>query len=171
MTSGAVKLQDFARDLGVTDRNIQKHIQHHRADLEGHIERRGNNGTWLDEYAQNYIRDLVRPAPVVYAAGAAEELDKLRQELETVNAKYAAALESLLVVKQQLADNQATTLRLEAATDEITRLRSELDQTKDALDQTTMAREIADHDLAAANQRIAALTQRTLWQRVFRRGE
>ena len=178
MTDSAVKLQDFARSMGVTDRAIQKHIQRHREDLEGHLERKGNNGTWLDDYAQSYIRDLMRPAPVVYAAGAVDELEDLRRELETVTAKYTAALEGLLAANQQIADNQAVTLlleaateRLEAANDEISRLQSELQMVKAELDQADMAKQLADHNLAAANERIAALTQRTLVQRIFRRGE
>ena len=78
-----IKLQDFARDCGVTDRAIQKHIKNHEEDLQGHIERRGKNGTWIDEYAEEYIRGLMKTAPVVVGDNAQlRKIDELEQKID-----------------------------------------------------------------------------------------
>lgn len=90
-----IKLQDFARDCGVTDRAIQKHLKKHEKALEGHFHRRGPNGTWLDETAQDYIRSLMKEAPVVVADSV------LQREKEELQAKYSAALEQIIVLERQ----------------------------------------------------------------------
>jgi len=59
-----IKLQDFARQQGVTDRAIQKHLKKHEAELSGHFFRNGPNGTWLDERAQDFIKALMIQKPV-----------------------------------------------------------------------------------------------------------
>ena len=57
MKGNCIKLSDFARDCGVTDRAVQKHLKKLETELEGHFERRGpQGGTWLDELAQEKIR-------------------------------------------------------------------------------------------------------------------
>lgn len=86
-----IKLQDFAKACGKTDRQIQKHLKKHESELEGHFERKGPNGTWLDDYACDFIRGLMKQAPVVlYENGdglreLAMELDEVRQENRELN--------------------------------------------------------------------------------------
>lgn len=84
-----IKLQDFARECGVTDRTIQKHVAKHEEALAGHFERKGPNGTWLDEYAQEYIRGLMiqPPPPVLGDAQTARENEDLKQENQRLNEK------------------------------------------------------------------------------------
>lgn len=79
-----IKLQDFAKECGVTDRTIQKHLKNHEEELKGHYQRRGKNGTWLDEEAQAFIRNLMIQQPTVVYEGAApfqEELEQLRERI------------------------------------------------------------------------------------------
>ena len=42
-----IKLQDFAKECGVTDRAIQKHLVKYADELNGLYERKGPNGTCL----------------------------------------------------------------------------------------------------------------------------
>lgn len=77
-----IKLQDFAKECGVTDRTIQKHIKNHEVELTGHYQRRGKNGTWLDEEAQQFIRNLMKQKPIV--VGDAEQLRKIQQLQERI---------------------------------------------------------------------------------------
>lgn len=78
-----LKLQDFAREKGVTDKAIYKHLQKHAAELDGHIEKRGKNGTWLDEYAQEYISGLMITNPTVVADNSLQRrIDELEQRIE-----------------------------------------------------------------------------------------
>lgn len=105
-----MKLQDFAALRGVTDRAIQKHLKNHEAELEGHIERRGPNGTWLDDYAQDYISKLMyRPAPTIVSDTG------LLGELEELRAKYMALLEELNTVRKENTTLIGVQARLETA--------------------------------------------------------
>lgn len=105
-----MKLQDFAALRGVTDRAIQKHLKNHETELEGHIERRGPNGTWLDDYAQDYISKLMyRPAPTIVSDTG------LLGELEELRAKYMALLEELNTVRKENTTLIGVQARLETA--------------------------------------------------------
>lgn len=75
-----IKLQDFANQCGVTDRAIQKHLKKHEKELQGHFERKGPNGTWLDETAQAYIRSLMVTRLPVADAATLNELQELKDK-------------------------------------------------------------------------------------------
>lgn len=59
-----IKLQDFAREQGVTDRAIQKHLKKYALELEGLFERKGPNGTWLSNEACTFLRGKMKQQPV-----------------------------------------------------------------------------------------------------------
>lgn len=114
-----IKLQDFARSCGVTDRAIQKHVKKHHEELEGHILRKGPNGTWLDSYAQEYIRSLMITKTVAVSDGKSvkriQELEVLVSQkeqyiavLEAANAKKTTQITQLendkLLIEEQTAD-------------------------------------------------------------------
>lgn len=60
-----IKLQDFARDCGVTDRAIQKHLKTYATELEGLFERKGPNGTWLSDEACKILKSKMKQQPLV----------------------------------------------------------------------------------------------------------
>ena len=60
-----IKIQDFAKQQGVTDRQIQRLIKKYGAELEGLYERRGQNGTWLSDEACGFLRGKMKTNPVV----------------------------------------------------------------------------------------------------------
>lgn len=83
-----IKLQDFARMKGVTDRSIQRHIKKHSEELNGHIFRKGPAGTWLDEYAQNFLEKHISVSPIVLADSSQQaEIERLRKENEELKNK------------------------------------------------------------------------------------
>lgn len=90
-----VKLSDFARLQGVTPRAIQRLVKKYESDLDGHIDRQGQNGTWLDDMAQDFIRAKMKNNPVVIyddkdipyygeLQAAKKENDELRKQLIAV---------------------------------------------------------------------------------------
>lgn len=189
-----VKLQDFAKECGVTDRTIQKHVQKHEEALEGHFERRGPNGTWLDEYAQDFIRGLmIQPAtPVIGDARTVRENEELRQALLEKDAKIQAQKE---FIDRLLAENgrlQGNTARLEASEQAKALLEAQNAQHRQDADNARLeaasARQetkevtrelLASQDdnadlrirLAAEEAKVASLKNRTAWQRLTRYGE
>lgn len=100
-----IKLSDFARAQGVTNRAVQLALKRHEADLEGHFERKGQNGTWLDDYAEEYLRSRMLQKPVVvYDSSMSpllEENQRLRAEKEDLQKALSVAYERLADVLEQ----------------------------------------------------------------------
>ena len=101
-----IKLQDFANQCGVTDRAIQKHLKNHEKELEGHFSRRGPNGTWLDEYAQDYIRQFMKIAPIVINdKSLVDENADLKNTLEDLRRKYDEQTAAFTKLSEWKSDN------------------------------------------------------------------
>lgn len=58
-----IKLQDFAVQQGVTDRQVQRLLKKYEEELQGHYERKGPNGTWLTDEACDILRSKMKQAP------------------------------------------------------------------------------------------------------------
>ena len=89
-----IKLQDFAKECGVTDRQVQRLVNKYEAELEGHFERRGVNGTWLDEEGCVILRGKMKVSPVSFYDP--EQESEIQQLKATI-----AKLEERLDIKEQ----------------------------------------------------------------------
>lgn len=108
-----IKLQDFAKQMGVTERAIQKHIRKYSVELEGTYERKGPNGTWLSDEACDILRTKMKQAPVVMMSDPSEREAALQAENEALRAK-------LFEVQQQYTDYvSSTTKTLQKASSQI----------------------------------------------------
>lgn len=118
-----IKLQDFARECGVTDRAIQKHLKTYAAELEGLYERKGPNGTWLSDEACEILRSKMKTQPVmIYDAESNERLlqleeenMKLREMLSKAQEHVSQAQERLSAAQEQLLETKGAQARLEAS--------------------------------------------------------
>lgn len=130
-----IKLQDFARQCGVTDRAIQKHLKTYAAELDGLYQRKGPNGTWLSDEACEILRSKIKRQPMVILD--AEQNEKL-QNLENENKKLLQELAEarrLIVEKQDaLLEAKAVQARLEASERRTEALEADLEATKNDLD-------------------------------------
>lgn len=174
-----LKLQDFAREKGVTDRAIQKHIQNHLPELLDHIERRGPKGTWLDEYAQEFISNLMYETPTAILD---TELVRKYSELED---KYRGALEELSSARGLLSEIEDIRARLAASEAAQELLKDDRDFHRAAAEKaqervvevvTEREKAIADAErvkmeLDHANSKIDDLLNRNWLERLTRRGE
>ncbi len=167
-----VKVQDFAREQGVTDRAIQKHIQKHAKELDGHVQRRGKNGTWLDETAIEFIKGLMIQQPLVVSdASISAENEKLRLELERLNrrnedlaTRLTDALDEIIRMKELQLEQTKATLALEAARAEKEAMSAEISRLQADL-------EAAQDQAAETEEKLDRLKRRTLWERITRAGE
>ena len=50
-----IKLSDFVDLHRINVRTAQIHIKENIEELEEHIDRKGKQGTWIDEYAQEFL--------------------------------------------------------------------------------------------------------------------
>jgi transcriptional regulator of acetoin/glycerol metabolism len=113
-----IRVTELARQLGVSDRTIYKHLQRVEQDLEGHIQRHGVKGTWLDDTAQAAIKSRVVPAlpPVVVSDSAlASENEQLKAELINLQRKVIEMQETAVQQREQLALATAQQQLLQAA--------------------------------------------------------
>lgn len=143
------KLQDFAAQQNVTERQIYRLLQKYADELQGLYERRGQNGTWLTDEACEILHSKMRQQPVIVSDGSlarqAEELKaknlELLEELHTVqadmielqkqNTKLIAETARISLLE---ADNDVKTQKLAAADDEQQQLQAEITQLRQQLE-------------------------------------
>ena len=81
-----IKLQDFARECGVTDRAIQKHLKTYANELDGLYQRKGPNGTWLTDEACEILRSKMKQTPpAVSDQQTIREKEALEKENKRLN--------------------------------------------------------------------------------------
>ena len=94
-----LKLQDFSKQQGVSDRQVQRLLKKYEKELEGLFERKGPNGTWLSDEACEILRSKMKTQQVaVYeedpkVALLQQENEALRRQLDRANEdfrRYAA---------------------------------------------------------------------------------
>ena len=87
-----IKLSDFARLHGVTPRAVQQLVKKYENELEGHFERKGQNGTWLDQTAQEFLREhMIKNTVTVYDESSLPFYSEM-QDLKKQNADLQAKL-------------------------------------------------------------------------------
>jgi chromosome segregation ATPase len=150
-----VRISELARQLGVSDRTIYKHLQKVEQDLEGHIQRHGVKGTWLDDTAQAAIKSRVVPAlpPMVVSDSAlASENEKLKAELIDLQRKVIEMQETAAQQREQLALATANQKLLQAA-------QQDLEEKEKQLNAETQARQEAEQRVLQAASEAEQLRQ------------
>ena len=106
-----IKTSDFARENGVTPRAVRKLLQTYEAELEGHYERKGQSGTWIDEHAQEFLRAKMIQTPVVlYNESAAQvrgENDELKIYIKELEGRIIEIKDNLAGAYRALADERS----------------------------------------------------------------
>lgn len=164
-----IKLQDFAREQGVTDRQIQRLLKKYAADLEGLFERQGQNGTWLTDEACEFLRSkmIKPPAPIIFDADPriaelTEKLDEKERLLAAAQATAGAAQERVAVLQEKIGAVlalEATAASLRAEKESLEARAQEADKNaQEARAELTEARRVMQKELDDA---IAAFNQRT----------
>lgn len=177
-----IKLQDFARQQGVTDRAVQKQLKKHEHELGGLYERKGPNGTWLSEEACDFLRRQMKAAPVaLYDDSKDREIEKLNLKIDELSERIHQ--KDILYAKLQE--------KVDQKSDQLEDLRTEMQQIEEKrqvqIDAAVKAAEDALHqkltsehqkkieDMAAAHeQALAAEKDRKLTladlSRFFKKG-
>lgn len=185
-----IKLQDFAAQQHVTDRQIQRLLKKYEKELDGLYQRQGPNGTWLTDEACEILRSKMKKSAIaVYEPDpAVARLEAELEEAKQLAKEYWAQLKqkentvSRLVEQNDEYRLQASSVRaLEAElTDRIkTASQEAAEAAKQAADEhwvlevenvrkaAQKAREDADYlhqqELAARDEKIRELESRNLW--------
>lgn len=114
MEGKTMKIGAFAAKYGVTDRHARRLVAECESDLVGHIEKRGNVGTWIDEYAEAYLRDKLRN-PMEILPAEPETLDpaELQDQINVLMAKCMGYAEKLADAERRAAEGIAAQAVLE----------------------------------------------------------
>lgn len=118
-----IKLQEFARLQGVTDRQVQRLLKKYAAELEGLYERKGVNGTWLSDEACEILRSKMKQAPLV-VSDQNEEAEKWRKKYEDTLEKFNGYMEHATPLLEAAAQQ---TLLLEQSNNKIKTLEAQND--------------------------------------------
>ena len=96
-----IKVKDLAMEKGVTPQAIYKHIRNHSEELENHIEKKGNSGTWLDEFACEFISNLMSKQPIVLGDKTQlDQIEELRKQNEQLLIKIAMQADQIAELSQ-----------------------------------------------------------------------
>jgi hypothetical protein len=115
------KLQDFAAQQNVTERQIYRLLQKYADELQGLYERRGQNGTWLTDEACEILHSKMRQQPVIVSDGS------LARQAEELKAKNLELLEELHTVQADMIELQKQNTKLIAETARISLLEADND--------------------------------------------
>lgn len=149
-------LRDFAEEKNITLRAVQKHLRNHQGELDGHIVRYGPpRGSFLDEYAQEYISGLLVGNPVAVMDNALqEEVERLQAELAEANKKIVALLEEKNALTERALQAESVKALAEATTHSQERTIQDLETRLTEAEETTRK-----------------LKGRSLWERITRKWE
>lgn len=96
-----VRLRDFAEQYRVSQRTVQICIKENYGELGEHIDRRGKQGTWLDEFAVQFLLERIKlPSkdevlvPTAREAALLEQLKNLGLQLADAERRVAANAEA-----------------------------------------------------------------------------
>lgn len=141
-----IKLQDFAKECGVTDRAIQKHLVKYADELNGLYERKGPNGTWLSDAACDILRSKMKQQPIVVSDGS------LARQAEELKAENVQLLKELHNVQTDIIELQRQNTKLIAENARISLLEA---------DNEVKAQQLTDAEKSAqsANSKLSEATK------------
>lgn len=141
-----IKLQDFAKECGVTDRAIQKHLVKYADELNGLYERKGPNGTWLSDAACDVLRSKMKQQPIVVSDGS------LARQAEELKAENVQLLKELHNVQTDIIELQRQNTKLIAENARISLLEA---------DNEAKAQQLTDAEKSAqsANSKLSEATK------------
>ena len=121
-----VRLRDFAEMHRISERTVQVHIKNNESELQGHVERRGKQGTWLDEFAVEFLLDRIQlPTkdevliPTPQEAALMSQLSEANRRLADAERRAGENAEAAGKVYFLEANNEAQAARIEALSKEV----------------------------------------------------
>ena len=167
-----VRLRDFAELHRISERTVQVHIKDNWDELDGHVARRGKQGTRLDEFAVNYLLDRIQlptkdevlmptPREAALLMEIAEANKKLADAERRAGENAEAAGKVLYLESAKAAqDEQIATLAAEKGAAE-EKARTASDAAQKAQDELATVRA----ELDAERKKNQELENRSRWQR------
>lgn len=177
-----MRLRDFAEIHRVSERTVQMHVKENWEELQDHIDRRGKQGTWLDDFAQEFLLGVIQlPSkdeiliPTAREAALMSQLseaNRLLAEAERRASMFAEAAGKTALLE---ATNETQATQIADLATEVGKTQQKLEEEQKAhvKDNTEKDAEIAElkQKLEEAAAREQAMKNRGLLARIFRKGE
>ena len=138
-----MKLAEFASTYKVSERHVRRLIQKYEPDMVGHYEKRGNDGTFIDNVGVEFLKSKLRTQVDVVVGGSSERERQLENAITELSMRYAAACEKLV-------ENAGAVALLEAAKEKELALEARADRAEERALETELALEEAKERAAAA---------------------
>ena len=182
-----VRLRDWASLNCISERTVQIHIKENQDFLEGHIERKGKQGTWLDEVAQDFLINAIQlpNRKEVYQPTAREnalmiQLNEANQrvaEAERIARINAEAAGQVKLLEANNEDQKAQIFDLSVQVGSLKEkyqesktkaqeLSGELSEVKEDFEQLKGRNEITETNLKNAQDRLKKI-EGTWWYKLF----
>lgn len=184
MAGKMVKISDFAKQFGISDRHARRLVAENESDLSGHYEKRGSGGTWIDEVAAEILRGKLRN-PQEYVQLTIDEADQaaLQQQVIDLQARLLEAYKAvaderdvragllLELGKQQLlaARTESEKERADRAEERAAQAQEAARTAEDIAQIAAQEAERAKAETAELQKKIETLKNRSLWSRIWNR--
>lgn len=153
-----IKLQDFAKQQGVTDRAIQKHLKKYEAELEGLFERKGPNGTWLTDEACEILRGKMKQQPVVVSEPD-PRVERLEERVRELEEQVSEKDKLLSLAHQQVQSAQAQVTQLQEASAKVALLEADNKAVRQRAEQAEEERRLAEERARVSEQERIAMEE------------
>ena len=110
-----MKLSEFALIFKVSERHARRLLQENESDLCGHYDRRGREGTFLDDVAVDFLKNKLQRSFDVAINQPSERERQLENQVTELSLRYAAAME-------QMVKNAGAVALLEASKENVAKL-------------------------------------------------
>lgn len=161
-----VRLRDFAEANRVSQRTVQVCIKENFGELGEHIDRRGKQGTWLDEFAVQFILERIKlPA---------------KDEVLTPTAREATLMAEIVEANKKLAEAEYRAGVNAEAAGKVKYLEAAKEDQDKKIDDLTAKNAVLSHDNVELGQKIAqaektsqelseelTAIKKTLWYKLF----
>ena len=143
-----MKLAEFANNYRVSERHVRRLIQKYESDMVGHYEKRGNEGTFIDNVGVEFLKSKLRTQVDVVVGGSSERERQLENTITELSMRYAAACEKLV-------ENAGAVALLEAAKEKELALEARADRAEErALEAEKKAEEASRQAVAATQKKL-----------------
>ena len=169
-----VRLRDFAELHRISERTVQVHIKDNWEELEGHIDRRGKQGTWLDEYAVNFLLDRIQlPTkdevlmPTPREAALLVEIAETNKRLADAERRAGENAEAAGKVKLLEAAKEAQDTQIDKLSIEVGKLEQKVAQAEEKAEKARDELKGAQERIQQYTDAVAAYNALPGWRRVF----
>lgn len=143
-----MKLAEFASTYKVSERHVRRLIQKYEPDMAGHYEKRGNDGTFIDDIGVEILKSKLKTTFEVAVGGSSERERQLESTITELSMRYAAACEKLV-------ENAGAVALLEAAKEKERALEARADRAEErALEAEKKAEEASRQAVAATQKKL-----------------